>query len=64
MCFIWNNQYFELDLYNFSNSKAILEIELTDENKEVKIPDFIEVISDVTEDRRYSNYYIGQYNKL
>lgn len=64
VCFIYDNQYFELDLYNFSNSKSILEVELTDENQNVKIPEFIEVIADVTEDKRYSNHFIGQYNKL
>ena len=54
-CLVYNNHYFEIDVYPFWNDKAILEIELNDENQEVNIPPFIHVIKEVTEDEDYKN---------
>lgn len=54
-CFFYENQYFELDIYPGWENEAILEIELTSENQEVKIPDWISVIKEVTGDDKYSN---------
>lgn len=54
-CFFYENQYFELDIYPDWEDEAILEIELTNENQEVKIPDWISVIKEVTGDDKYSN---------
>lgn len=59
-CFVWNNMYFEMDIYPFWEEKAILEVELTDESeKEIVLPDFIKLIKDVTNDVRYSNYSLA-----
>ena len=63
-CFIYKNQYFELDIYPFDNKKAILEIELGDINDKFELPEFIEVIKDVTDDKRYKNNYIAKDLKL
>lgn len=60
-CFVYENQYFELDIYPFWKDKAILEIELTEENQTVDIPDFIKVIKEVTEDSRYKNKSLARY---
>lgn len=59
-CFVYKSQYFELDVYPFETEKAILEIELTNENQEVCIPSFISVISEVTEDDRFKNKNIAK----
>jgi len=59
-CMIYKNQYLELDIYPFWKDKAILEVELSDENKEIEIPDFIKVIKEVTEDEEYKNYNIAK----
>lgn len=59
-CFVWNNLYFELDVYPFWKDKAILEIELTSENQEINIPDFIEVIEEVTENENYKNHSLAE----
>lgn len=45
----------EIDIYPFWQDRAILEIELPDENSEYKTPDFINIIKEVTDDKRYSN---------
>jgi CYTH domain-containing protein len=54
-CVVYNNQYIEIDIYPFSKDKAILEIELISENQSYSIPDFIEVIKEVTNDDKYKN---------
>lgn len=59
-CFVYNNNYFELDIYPFWNDKAILEIELSNEGKEVDLPDGVKIIKEVTEDKKYKNYSIAR----
>lgn len=50
-----NNMKYEIDVYPFWEETAILEIELGHEKQKFVIPDFIEVIGDVTGNRDYSN---------
>ena len=50
-----NNLKYEIDVYPFWEETAILEIELESENQKYDIPQFIEVIGDVTGNRDYSN---------
>jgi CYTH domain-containing protein/nucleoside-triphosphatase THEP1 len=54
--FIWENQYFEFDVFQEKMSGLfILEIELTKECDAVKLPPFINVIKEVTDDASYYN---------
>ena len=59
-CFICEGSYFELDVYPFWNDKAILEIELTNENNKVTLPDCIKLIKEVTEDINYKNRALAE----
>ena len=59
-CFVYENQYFEMDIYPFCSDKAILEIELTDKNKFVNIPQDISVIREVTDDDNFKNANIAK----
>ena len=54
-CLTYENQYFEIDVYPFWNDKAIVEIELSDEDGEIKFPRQIKVIKEVTDDESYKN---------
>lgn len=54
-CIVWNNSYFELDVFPFWDKLALLEIELLDENQEFVLPDFVTVINEVTYDKRFRN---------
>ena len=54
-CLTYDNQYFEIDVYPFWEHQAIVEIELNDENCEIRFPDKIKVIKEVTEDETYKN---------
>ncbi len=60
-CFIYDNLYFEMDVYPFWDMTAILEVELSSEASKFKIPEFIHVLQDVTNDVRYSNYRLASY---
>jgi len=53
--FIYENQLFELDVYSFNEKYAILEHEIDSPEQESFLPDFINVIKEVTDDSRYSN---------
>jgi len=54
-CLTYNSQYFEIDIYPFWDDKAIMEIELCDENTEIEFPKYIKVIKEVTDDEKYKN---------
>lgn len=57
-CFLWNGHYFELDLFHepeWVRGLMLLEVELTHENEPFKIPPFISVIREVTEEEAYGN---------
>ncbi len=59
-CFVYNKQYFELDVFDFWKDKAVLEIELCDEKESVDIPLEIKVIKDVSEDYNYKNSQLAR----
>ena len=54
-CLTHDNQYFEIDVYPFWQDKAIAEIELRDENAEIRFPKELKVIREVTDDPAYKN---------
>lgn len=59
-CIMHNNIYYEIDVYPFSNDVAICEVELSNENDSIPFPDYIEIIKEVTNDKRFSNYNISK----
>lgn len=59
-CFIYDGQLFEMDIYDFKASFAVLEIELQSEEQPVKLPDFLTVTADVSRDKRFRNYSLAK----
>ena len=59
-CLTYDNQYFEIDLYPFWSDQAILEIELRDENTEIRFPKEIQVLREVTDDPAFKNAAIAK----
>ena len=62
-CFLYNNQYFELDFFvepERLQGLMLLEIELTEENEVVAIPEWLGDVEDVTSDRRYKNSFLAR----
>jgi len=62
-CFLYKWQYFELDVFEnktiFSENEALLEIELTTEQTEIELPDFLELIADVTTNPNFRNIVLA-----
>ena len=54
-CLTYDNQYFEIDIYPFWKDKAILEIELREENTQIRFPEQIQVLEEVTGNPEYKN---------
>lgn len=60
-CFVWKNQYFELDIFENPQGLVLLELELTEEGDKVVLPDSLaDYATDVTSDPRYSNSEIAR----
>ena len=59
-CIPYENQLLEIDLYAFSEKYATLEIELSDIHTPVILPDWLEVIADVTDKDGYSNFALSR----
>lgn len=59
-CLTDNNQYFEIDVYPEWNNQAVMEIELSSEDQEIKMPSFIKMVKEVTDDEQYKNYEMAK----
>ena len=58
--FPFQNHMIEIDVFPFWDRQAYLEIELEDEKEDYKIPDFIEMVCDVTLDKKYTNHSLAK----
>jgi CYTH domain-containing protein len=58
-CMVYQNHYFEIDIYPFWKDKAIMEVELISENEEILFPPEIEIIKEVTHDEQYKNHNLA-----
>lgn len=54
-CLMYNEKYFEIDIFPFWNKQAYLEIELLSEDEKFTLPEFITTIREVTFDPAYKN---------
>ena len=54
-CLSEGNMYYEIDVYPFWKDKAIMEIELVSEREEIRFPEMIKVIREVTGEEEYKN---------
>ena len=53
-------QLLEIDLYDFWSDRATLEVELGSEDQAVRLPDWIELVREVTGERAYKNRYLAE----
>ena len=59
--FIWQGQFFELDTFSEPvKGLTILETKGIAKHEEVKFPPFLEVVEDITGNKRYYNYNIAR----
>lgn len=62
-CFLYNQRHFELDIYPFSDDYAVLEIEVTDFDEPIDMPE-LDIIKEVTSDNRYRNHTLARTMKI
>ncbi len=59
-CLTNRHHCFDIDIYGFWDDKALMIIELHDENEEIDFPPFIKIIKEVTGDDMYTNYVMAR----
>lgn len=59
-CFLYKNQYFELDMFLEPIQINLLEIESTEENDRLELPPFLKIKKEVTDNPYFSNYQIAK----
>ena len=59
-CLVYNNQYFEIDIYPFWTEHAIVEVELRNEDEVVHFPEYLTMIREVTEEETYKNHSLAK----
>ena len=57
--FIHNDSFYKLDVFNFDKTKGIISTE-----NDAELPEYIDVIKDVTGDVNYKNYYLAKHQKF
>lgn len=62
-CLADRSQYFEIDVYPFWNDKAIVEIELSDPDEDIRFPKMLKIIKEVTDDPKYKNSSLAKIEK-
>ena len=56
----YRGQLFEIDLFPFWEKQAYLELELCDESQEIDFPPELEILREVTGDRRFTNHALAR----
>ena len=57
--FIFDNHFFKLDIFNFDKTKGLLSLQLP-EDGQVKLPEYIKVVKEVSDNTDYKNYNLAQ----
>ena len=59
-CIPWNGLTLEVDCFPFWSDRAFLEIELPGAETDLGLPDWVQVVREVTEDPRYTNRALAE----
>lgn len=54
-----NGHLFEIDIYPFWDAVAVMEVELEREDQPVALPEGIEILAEVTADKRFKNRFLA-----
>ncbi len=57
--FIDGDSIYKVEVFDFDKTKGILAVEIPVDGTEVRIPEYIKVIKDVTDDVNFKNYYLA-----
>lgn len=57
--FINDDFFYKLDVFAFDKTKGILSVDVPSDGREVKTPDYVNVIKEVSDDVNFKNYYLA-----
>ena len=57
----YRDQLLEIDIYSFWQDRATLEIELRSEEQNIQLPEWVEIIRDVSAEKRYTNRQLARH---
>ncbi len=60
LCIPYGGHTFEIDIYPFWQDKAVAEVELKAEDEEIILPDWLDIIKEVTLDPSYKNVSLAR----
>ena len=63
-CFVYEQQYFEIDTFPFEEEYAFLQIRIREDGEVIQFPPAVEVVRDITDDPEYTNIKIAQRQSL
>lgn len=63
-CLAYKDQHFDIDIYPFSNEKALVEIKVPSPETKVELPPELTLIMDVTDNKNYKNRSLAQSQDL
>ena len=58
-CFTWGSTYWELNSFKGASHVAILEVEAESMEGDVRIPEFVSILREVTEEPSYDSYLLA-----
>ena len=58
--YIFDSRCIKIDIFPFWKDKAILEVDILNNRENIKLPKFINVIEEVTDNEKYKNYYLAE----
>lgn len=62
--FKYGDTFYKLDVFSFDHTKALLSVQVANEDDDIPVPDFFTVIKDVSEVVNYKNYYLAKTQKF
>jgi CYTH domain-containing protein len=63
-CISYKDQNFDIDIYPFSTSKALMEIKVPSPDTKIELPPELQLIMDVTNNKNYKNRQLAQSQDL
>mmetsp|Transcript_37181 Transcript_37181/g.35832 ORF Transcript_37181/g.35832 Transcript_37181/m.35832 type:complete len:98 (-) Transcript_37181:11-304(-) len=63
ICFIYDQQYFQLDTFtSIEGTPSILRMETTKESQQISIPPYVSVLKEVTEINEYETRFMAAHD--
>ena len=59
-CLPYGDHIFEIDIFPFWTDRAFCEVELSHEDTPVTLPEWLNVVREVTDDKRYTNLALAR----